>query len=260
LMWTTGVWAAIVLSAGIGLSLGLVGGGGSIVTVPILVYVAGLAPRAAIALSLPIVGATAALGAIFQARRGNVHPKAAAIYGATGMAGAVSGARLTALVPPPVLMVLFAGLMIVVGLRMVQGRDEPEMPHKVECNWKKCAVAGLGLGIMTGFLGVGGGFLLVPALLRFTHMPMRQAVGTSLAIIAANSAAGFLAHMAQLQGQLPLALSFTCAAVIGLMVGTLLSRRIKPACLKTAFGGLSLAVAAYLIAMNVQPLIKLIGR
>lgn len=173
MMWTAGVWAALALSSLIGLSLGLVGGGGSIVTMPILVYVAGLPPREAIALSLPIVGATAALGAVLQARSSNIHAKAAAVYGGTGMAGAVLGARLTPLVPPPVLMLLFAALMVAVGLRMVRGRDEAEMPHKVECNFGKCALAGLGLGIMTGFLGVGGGFLLVPALLRFTHMPMR---------------------------------------------------------------------------------------
>ena len=259
-MWTAGVWTALVLSSLIGLSLGLVGGGGSIVTVPILVYVAGLPPREAIALSLPIVGATAALGAILQARSGNVHAKAAAIYGVMGMMGAVGGARLTALVPPSVLMMLFAALMVVVGWRMARGRDETETPQKVECNFPKCALTGLGLGVMTGFLGVGGGFLLVPALLRFTHMPMRQAVGTSLAIIAANSAAGFLAHLGDVRDGLPLALAFTIAAIAGLGVGTWLSRHLKPAGLKTAFGGLSLAVAAYLIAMNIQPLMKLVAR
>ena len=213
-MWTAGVWAALVLSSLIGLSLGLVGGGGSIVTVPILVYVAGLPPREAIALSLPIVGATAALGAILQARSGNVHAKAAAIYGVMGMMGAVGGARLTALVPPSVLMMLFAALMVVVGWRMARGRDETETPQKEECNFPKCALTGLGLGVMTGFLGVGGGFLLVPALLRFTHMPMRQAVGTSLAIIAVNSAAGFLAHLGDVRDGLPLALSFTLRACL----------------------------------------------
>ena len=255
-MWTSGIWVELALSSGIGLSLGLIGGGGSIITVPVLVYVAGLPVGQAVALSLAIVGMTAAVGATLQARSGNVHWKAAVIYGFTGMIGASLGARLTSLVAPPVLMTLFAALMIFVGLGMLR-RKEVETPRKTVCDFGKCAVAGFAIGVLTGFLGVGGGFLIVPALLRFTHMAMPQAIGTSLVIIAANSAAGFVSHLPELQNNMSLALTFTAAAIAGMFIGIAAGRNVKPEGLKSAFCGLSLAVAAYLLVMNVKPLLSL---
>ncbi|MFN3653358.1 MAG: sulfite exporter TauE/SafE family protein [Armatimonadota bacterium] len=257
-MWTAGVIVALVLSAAIGLSLGLVGGGGSIITVPILVYVAGLPVPRAVALSLAIVGATSAVGAVLQAREGQVHLKAAAVFAVTGMVGALGGARLTPLVPAPLLMGLFALLMIAVGLRMVRGQDEAEMPARAECRLWKCGLAGLGLGVLTGFLGVGGGFLIVPALLRFAKLSMRQAVATSLLIIAANSASGFLVHLGELQGTLALGAAFIAVAIAGMLGGLALARRTRPAGLKVAFGRLSLAVAAFLLVMNAGPLWRLL--
>lgn len=256
-MWTAGVVAALVLSAGIGISLGLVGGGGSIITVPILVYVAGMPVPQAVALSLAIVGATSAFGAALQAREGNVHLKAALVFGATGMVGALGGARLTPLVPGPLLMTLFAVLMIVVGIRMAQGKAEADEPERAECHLAKCGLAGLGLGVLTGFLGVGGGFLIVPALLRFARLPMRQAAGTSLLIIAANSASGFLAHLADSQGAWVLGAVFIVVATGGMVAGLALARKMRPVGLKLAFGWLSLAVAAFLLVMNAAPLWRL---
>ena len=259
MMWTSGAWAALALSGVIGLSLGLVGGGGSIITVPVLVYVAGLSAREGVALSLPIVGVTALVGALAQWREGNVHGRAALIFSVMGMLGAVGGARLTPLVPPPVLMTLFAALMIAVGIRMAHGADEEKMPRRAECNPLKCGATGLGLGVLTGFLGVGGGFLLVPALLSFARLPMRQAVGTSLLIIAANSAAGFLAHQGEVQGHFPLAAALTGAAVAGMVAGLRLSRRVQTQSLKKIFGALALGVAVFLLAMNFRPLLALVA-
>jgi uncharacterized membrane protein YfcA len=253
-MWTAGVYAALALSAGIGLSLGLVGGGGSIVTVPILVYVAGLPPGEAVALSLAVVGATAAVGAVVQWRAGNTHLRAALMFGLTGMLGAPLGAQLTPLVPPPVLMLLFAGLMITVGLRMLRREAPRQVEPAPECQPAKCLLAGLGVGVLTGFLGVGGGFLIVPALLRFAHTPMRQAVGTSLLIIAASSFSGFLAHLGDFHGRLNLAGAFAGMALAGLAAGLVLARRLQPARLKQVFGGIALAVATYLIVMNLRAL------
>ena len=160
-------------------------------------------------------------------------------------------------VPDPVLMVVFAALMVAVGLRMVRRCGEAEEPLRAECHLPKCGLAGLLLGVLTGFLGVGGGFLIVPALLRFAKLPMRRAVGTSLVIIAANSASGFLAHAGELPESLGPAAAFTAMGVAGMFGGLALARRMKPAGLKAAFGGLSLAVAAYLLAMNVGPLWRL---
>ena len=259
-MWTAGVWAALVLSGGIGLSLGLIGGGGSIITVPVLVYVAGIPIREAIALSLLVVGTTALVGAVLQARSGNVHWKASALYGGMGMVGATFGARLTPLVPPPILILVFAALMVFVGLRMLRGEPEAALPKRAECTAWKCALAGLVIGVVTGFLGVGGGFLIVPALLRFARMPMHQAIGTSLVIITANSAAGFGAHFSEIQNSVPLALSFTAAAVVGMVAGIALGRRMQQGGLKTVFGGLSLAVAAYLVVVNIGPFLSLMAQ
>lgn len=257
-MWTVGIGAAIGLSSAIGLSLGLIGGGGSIITVPVLVYVAGLPVPEAVALSLAVVGTTAGVGAVFQARDKKVHWKAAALYGGMGMVGAAFGARLTPLVPAPVLLTLFAGLMIWVGLRMVRGKSEKELSEKAECVTWKCALAGLVIGVLTGFLGVGGGFLIVPALMRFAKMPMPLAIGTSLVIIAANSLAGFVAHLSDVQSGISLALALTAAAIAGLFAGMALGKRMQPQGLKTIFGGISLGVAAYLLVMNARPLWALI--
>ena len=259
--WPPGIWAALVLSGAIGLSLGLIGGGGSIITVPVLVYVAGLPVREAVALSLAVVGTTAAVGAVFQARDANVHTKAALLYGGPGIVGAALGARLTPLVPAPVLLTLFAVLMVWVGLRMMRPQaTAPEyLSARAECNPTKCVAAGLVIGIVTGFLGVGGGFLIVPALLRFTRMPMAQAIGTSLVIIAVNSFAGLAAHVADVQnGMGGLAVAFTVAAIAGLFAGMRLGKRMRPQGLKAVFGALSLAVAAYLVLMNAGPLWALV--
>jgi uncharacterized membrane protein YfcA len=150
-------------------------------------------------------------------------------------------------------------LMVAVGLRMLRGRAAPEPPDRTECHLGKCVLSGLGLGVLTGFLGVGGGFLIVPALLRFARMPMHRAVGTSLAIIALNSASGFMAHLGELSGGLGMAAAFSVVAVVGVLGGTMLGRRLHPAGLKAAFGGLALAVASYLIVMNVAPLAALLA-
>jgi len=257
-MWTAGAYAALILSAGIGLSLGLVGGGGSIITVPILVYVAGLSPREAVPLSLAVVGSTAAVGALAQWRAGNLHLRAALTLGLTGMLGAPLGARLTPLVPPPVLMLLFAALMIGVGLRMIRSEAPPEVEPAPECQPLKCGLAGLGIGVLTGFLGVGGGFLIVPALLRFAHTPIRQAVGTSLLIISASSFSGLAAHLGDFSGRLDLAAALVGMALAGLAAGMMLAKRMRPARLKQVFGGIALAVAAFLIARNVDPLTHLL--
>lgn len=258
-MWSAGVIAALVLSGAIGLSLGLVGGGGSTITVPILVYVAGLPVPRAVALSLAIVGVTAAVGAGVQAWKGNVHGKAAVLFGLTGAAGAVAGAKLTPLVPEPVLLLLFAALLLAVGSQMWGAEDAREVSGEAICRVRECGIAGLGIGVLTGFLGVGGGFLIVPALLRFARLPMRQAVGTSLLVIAANSASGLLAHVGALQGAAEVALAFTAVAVTGMFAGLALSSRVRPKGLKRAFGGLSLVIAGYLLVTNVQSLLDLIN-
>ena len=250
--------AALLLTLVVGLLLGMVGGGGSIVVVPILVYVVGLPAVAAIALSLPIVGLTSLAGAAVKARHGEVHGRAVLLFGLAGAVGAVLGARLTPLVPPPILLLLFAALLFTVGLKMWRGGGDDEAVCDNECRTGRCAFAGWGVGILTGFLGVGGGFLLVPALRRFAHQTMKLATGTSLGIIAFNSVAGFAAHLGAVRGLLPLAVALTAAALLGLWGGLNLAGRVPARALEKTFSAVALGVAAYLAFANAPAALQII--
>ena len=170
---------ALALSTLIGLSLGLLGGGGSILAVPVLVYVAGVDVHTAIGASLGLVGATALVGGLVHARAKRVDLRTAVLFGGAGMAGAPLGAQFTHAVAPRVLMLLFAALMLTVGGLMLRGRVGSR-PVAVRPHPLAAPAAGFGVGLLTGFLGVGGGFLIVPALTLLAGLPMHTAVGTSL--------------------------------------------------------------------------------
>ena len=173
---------ALLGAALIGLSLGLSGAGGSIITLPVLVYLAGLPPKEAVGLSLFVVGAAALVGVSQRIRAGEIHFKAVLMFALSGMVGAAGGARLTPLVSGRVLMIVFAVLMLVVAINMLVGSHKtPAM--EAECRPARCLLAGMGVGLLTGFIGVGGGFLLMPALVKFARLPLRMATGTSLAVI-----------------------------------------------------------------------------
>ncbi len=257
IIWTASLVIALVLTLFVGLLLGMVGGGGSIVVVPILVYVVGLSATAAIALSLPIVGLTSLAGAIAKAPRGEVHWRSLLIFGISGAVGAILGARLTKLVPQPLLLILFALLLLVVGLKMWRG-DGGQTSTNNECHTGRCAIAGWIVGVLTGFLGVGGGFLLVPALNRYANQSMKIATGTSLAIISLNSAAGFVGHIGEVFQLLPLAALLIAMALLGLWGGLRLADRVPAHILKKSFAGVALTVAAYLAFANLPAAIKLL--
>jgi uncharacterized membrane protein YfcA len=186
---------AMALAFGIGLSLGLLGSGGSIVTLPVLVYVAGVPVGSAVGMSLAIVGGTSLAGVWWKHRQGLVHWRAAAWFAWTGMVGSLAGAQLTHLVSPGVLMLIFAALMAVIATRMLAGRGDDIVEPLSDCRPLRCALAGVGVGLLTGFIGVGGGLVLVPAMILFARLPIPVGAGTSLAVIAANSLTGWLAHM-----------------------------------------------------------------
>ena len=243
----------------VGLLLGMVGGGGSIVVVPILVYVVGLSAPAAIALSLPIVGVTSFVGAAIKARRGEVHGRAILMFGGAGALGALGGARLTPLVPAPVLLLMFAALLFVVGAKMWRGAATASGECDNQCRVAPCALAGGVVGVLTGFLGVGGGFLLVPALRRFAHQSMTLATGTSLGIIALNSAAGFAAHINQVHDLLPLAAWLTGAALVGLGFGLHWAARVPARALEQTFAAVALGVATYLAIVNAPAVAGMLG-
>ncbi len=251
--------AGVALTGLVGLLLGLVGGGGSIVVVPILVYVLGLSAPAAIALSLPIVGVTALVGALIKARRGQMQWRALMTFGLAGSAGAIIGAKLTRLLPAPVLLLLFATLLLLVGLKTLAARGQSEITCDNQCHTGRCLATGALVGVLTGFLGVGGGFLLVPALRKFARQNMATASGTSLGIIALNSTAGFLSHRNEVQNLLPLALLLTGVALLGLWIGLWLAPRFEAQKLEKMFGAVALLVALYLFAVNIAPAVKLLS-
>lgn len=185
---------AAVFAALIGLSLGLLGGGGSILTVPVFVYLLGFEAKEAIAGSLAVVGATSLFGAVGHWRAGNVNLRVAAVFGAVAMPGAYLGARLAAFVSGGVQLTLFAGVMLLAAWFMFRPRNAAEEDaageHARGMPLWLIAAQGLAVGLLTGLVGVGGGFLIVPALVLLGKVPMKQAVGTSLLVIAMNSAGG----------------------------------------------------------------------
>lgn len=242
----------LILSACIGLSLGLIGGGGSIITVPVLVYVLGVDAHQAIGMSLAVVGATSLVGASLHFRRGTVDVRTGALFGASGILGAFFGSRLTYLVSPGVLLLLFAALMLTTAVMMLvrRGRSASEAEVVHERSTAKAIAAGLGVGVLTGFLGVGGGFLVVPALVFFGGLSMKEAIGTSLLVIAINCAAGLLGHLQYGGFSLWIAGMVTLLAAVGTLVGTALSHRASPARLKTGFALFVIAVAVFLVVKN----------
>lgn len=239
---------ALALSTLIGVSLGLLGGGGSILAVPVLVYVARVEVHAAIGMSLAIVGATALVGGLVHARAGRVDLRAGALFGVAGMLAAPLGARATHLVAPRVLLLLFAALMLAVGTLMLRRRGAGRASDRLHP--VATPVAGLGVGLLTGFLGVGGGFLIVPALTLLARLPIHAAVGTSLLVIAANSAAGLASHLGQ--GEMPLRLTaaLTLTAAAGALVGVRLSSDLDPARLRRGFALFVILVGLALLAKN----------
>lgn len=244
------VLIALMLATGIGLSLGLLGSGGSIVTLPVLVYVAGVPVASAVGMSLAIVGGTSAAGAWWNHRQGLVHWRAAALFGGAGMIGSLAGAQFTRLVAPEVLMIIFAGLMAAVAWRMLARRGDEGIKPLPDCRPVRCGLAGLVVGVLTGFIGVGGGFLLVPAMILFARLPMAVAVGTSLAVIAANSLAGWLGHLGRGPFAWAITGAFLLAALAGLAAGARLGGRLRPATLRRAFGWFVLAVAGFVLVKN----------
>ncbi len=242
----------VALATVVGISLGLLGGGGSILMVPLLAYVAGMDPKHAIATSLLVVGVTSAIAAVTHARAGRVRWRVAAMFGAVAMAGAYGGGLLARFIPGTALLVAFAAIMIAAGLAMLRGRGDaagPDRPMPV----LKIAVLGLTVGVISGLVGAGGGFLLVPALALVGGLTMPVAVGTSLVIISMQSFAGFAGHLANEQIDWRLAAFVIAAAVAGAVIGGRLVAFVDAATLRTMFGWLVLGMASVILAQEVAP-------
>lgn len=247
-----------------GISLGLLGSGGSVLALPVLVYVMGIPTKSAIAMTLVIVGAVSLVGVIPHWRRGNLNGKTAIIFGSATMLGAYLGARLATQpwVTATVQMVLFgiamlfaAGLMI---YRTAQSQPPPEAtiegalynPPVCKYCWLWLMSEGIGVGSLTGLVGVGGGFAIVPALVLLGKIPMKQAIGTSLLIISGNSIAGLLGYLGHVNLNWHLTVSFTFAAGLGTVLGSYLGQFVSARQLQKGFGYFLLAIATFVLVKN----------
>jgi uncharacterized membrane protein YfcA len=237
---------AVILAFGVGISLGLLGGGGSVLSVPLLVYVAGWEPHQAATGSLVIVGITSGLGLISHARAGRVQWRTGLVFGLAGMTGAYAGGRLAALVPGTVLLASFALLMLAASVGMIRGRRTGSRPRG-ELRLAPAVLLGVAVGAATGFVGAGGGFIIVPALVLVAGLPMAPAVGTSLLVISMQSAAGFAGHLDGAHLPWGLTLAITASAVAGSLTGGRLTDRIPAATLRRGFGYLVLVVAVLVL-------------
>lgn len=245
---------ALILSALIGLLLGLLGSGGSIITLPVLVYVARVPAQQAVGMSLVIVGGTSALGGLLNLRRGAFDLRAATFFALSGMVGAFIGAKFTHLVSAPVLLLLFGALMLVVGRRMLRKNETDMQPQ--QCRLWRCLGVGVTVGGLTGFLGVGGGFLILPALVLFAGLEMKTAIGTSLAVIAVNCFGGLLGQLRYVNFDWWLTLGFLLAAMAGMFAGTRLARWLAASTLRRGFAWCVVLLGIALVTRNLMILMR----
>ena len=245
---------AMGLAILVGLSLGLMGGGGSILTVPIFVYVAGIATKSAVAMSLPVVGFTSLVGAVGHWRSGNVNVRAALTFGAVAMVGAFAGARMSAWLSGSAQMALLAAVMLVAAAAMLRQRPADPATPAPSRSGAVIAAAAAGVGVLTGLVGIGGGFLAVPALVLLVRLPMREAIGTSLLVIALNSGAGLLGYAGQVDMDWRYVALFAAFATAGIALGTYLVRFVPQTLLRRAFAVFLLCIGALMLLQNVGAL------
>jgi uncharacterized membrane protein YfcA len=246
--------AALGLGAAIGLVLGALGGGGSVLTVPALVFVLGVTAQAATTASLVIVGITALVATFGHARSGHVRWRSGLLLAAAGVPASLGGTALNRLVSENVLLLAFAVLMLVAAVGMlIQPPKHPadsdgQAPSRRDGSrrlWPRLMVAGLLIGALTGFFGVGGGFVIVPVLVVALSFPIASAVGTSLVVIALNAAVALAARIGQAELDWGVIVPFTAAAVLASLVGTRVADRLPANTLTRAFAGLLMFVAVY---------------
>lgn len=252
-------YAGYLASLLIGIALGLIGGGGSILTIPILVYLFGISPKSATSYSLFIVGFTAAIGAVRHYLLGNIRIRSAMVFALPSLATLLLVRKMVLPALPDMLfdspgfvlskdtfiMALFALLMVAASYSMIRTKS-PAQPGTLQP--VRIAIIGAIVGVITGFLGAGGGFLIIPALIFFTGIDMKQAVGTSLLIIAFNSLLGFAGDViGGAEVNYRLLFSVSAFATVGIFIGTQLSRKIDGNRLKPAFGWFVLVMGLYII-------------
>ena len=256
------VIAGYLASLLIGLSLGLIGGGGSILTVPVLVYLFGVDPVLATAYSLFIVGSTSLVGAFPKYKNGEINMKTAVIFGIPSIIAVyATRAFIVPAIPSEVftvgtfvvtkailMMMIFAVLMVFASVSMIRDNNKHNAEEGEQVfNYPMILLEGTVVGVLTGLVGAGGGFLIIPALVIFSKLPMKQAVGTSLLIIAAKSLFGFTGDLGKQTMDWQLLISVTILAIIGIFIGNALGKKVSANSLKKGFGWFVLVMGIYII-------------
>ncbi|OII66581.1 MULTISPECIES: sulfite exporter TauE/SafE family protein [unclassified Streptomyces] len=240
---------ALAAGAAVGLALGALGGGGGVLAVPALIYLLGFRPVDAATASLLIVAVTSATALYGHARDGRVRWAAGALFAVAGVGPAALAGALADGVPRRALTAAFAAVAVLAALRMLRGKPQADEDAGTPVRPVRAAAAGAALGGVTGFLGVGGGFLAVPALVGVVGLRMRAAVGTSLLVITVNALAALTARSGAATAlDWAVVAPFTGAAVLGAWDGRRLAARVRPETLSRVFGWLLLAVAAFMAA------------
>ena len=252
---------AIIISGLItGLLLGIFGSGGSIITTPALLYLLEVEAKSAIAMSLGIVAVTATITAFQHWRWGNVNLKVTAVLGVFGVMGTYAGALLGVITPVVIQLTVFALVMYAAAYKMLKPQHKSVGAAAVadcfdgscdELQYTHIAIHGIAVGVLTGVVGVGGGFLIVPALVLLSGLPMKQAVGTSLSIVALKSFAGFAGYAGAVEINYVLMANFTAIAIVGSVIGSLISKHLPSTLLQRGFGLFLLFVASYILFKSV---------
>jgi len=245
----------------IGVVLGLTGGGGSILTVPILVYLLSINPVTATAYSLFVVGATSLFGTIRNAQKGMIEYRIAIVFAIPAFIAVYLTRKLIIPATPDTIftlnefvftkdlfiMIFFAIIMLLAAISMIKERKEVALKEEVNFNYTLIIIEGFVVGLLTGLVGAGGGFLIIPVLVLFANLPMKKAVATSLMIIAAKSLIGFLGDIGNIQIDWEFLLIFTTLSIIGIIIGIYLNNFIDGKKLKKGFGWFVLSIAIYII-------------
>jgi uncharacterized membrane protein YfcA len=257
--------AGYIAASLIGISLGLIGGGGSILTIPVLVYLFGVQPLLATGYSLFIVGSTSLVGAVKNYYKGNVNVKTAVYFSIVSTITILITRKFFLHIIPENLftiagytvtkslmtMILFAVVMMIAAVKMITGEEREPLVCSTKLQTAKIIYSGIGIGLLTGFLGAGGGFLIIPALIFLFCLPVKQAIGTSLLIISINNLLGFTGDIFHTTINWGLLLPITAVAVLGIFAGSKIGEKIHGERLKTGFGWFVLIMGMYIIIREI---------
>lgn len=232
-----------------GFALGIFGSGGGIIVVPALIYIIHLPPKEAIAMGLGIIAITAVISVLSHWRATNVDWRAAAIFGPIGMVGTYAGARVGTVVPASFQLGLFAVVMYIAAYRMLRKSAAPAGDGEIHI--VLLIAAGLGVGLLAGVVGVGGGFLIVPALVLLASVPMKRAIGTSLAVVSLNSISGFVGYMGTVPVHYEIMGAFAAVTVVSSLTGAHFAKRLHADTLKKAFAWSLVVAASYILFRSV---------